>query len=167
MKNTDEKAWLQEKMEECDLLIKDMTLAVQNINRLKGGIGAKKLNPGRLGKLSDMGKERKAVILQNKAIKSMDTFLRGLGIHPAFSDFSQYRLDKTKEAVSTKDFLSRPKTQLAIKKQSLDLLRGLQHIKFIRRKMSSILLRMDKKEEELAILDKLDEIEKQIRDQLA
>lgn len=136
---TEEMSWIDDRIRDADLITAAIDRATDKLDeyREKTADNTTVLKPNAIGKLGDMGRSRKGVQVELKAIQDLNYFYNQLQVHDLYWDLAQIGRDNISEhlVVKAKDRLSRPKTQLQLKQQMLDLINQKKQVKRIRSKL--------------------------------
>lgn len=160
----DEKEWIAARRDEAENLYGQLERAADEIERLSGRIGRKKCMPKKWERLSDFGKSKKGVKLVVRLRRNVDSFLGKVGEHPIFQkEISGWMPGELKKAIPTDAVLSRPRTQLQLCQQAIEIRKTMVKLKGLRRRFLLRLRQIEASEHETLIAEKLDGVMESLR----
>lgn len=151
----EEMLWLEAKQGQAQILVGKINQSMSKLEDYLQKMERKTntLSPGPLGKLADMGVSRKAYQEEVLANQDLNKFYNSIADHLHYRNFVlEAPLEvEDRTIVGGSEKLSRPKTQLQIKQQYLDLLGHRDRVNRIKREMRlhEQQLKAKKKEEEI------------------
>lgn len=157
-----EKDWLNDRIVEADLIATAIDKATDKLDEYREKTAAHDtvLRPNAIGKLGDMGRSRKGVQVELMALQDLNYFYDQLQVHDLYWDLAEMGRSNLPEhlIVKASDKLSRPKTQLQLKQQMLDLINQKKHVKRIRSKLVYHKRQVELAEKEAQLSEKFDKM---------
>lgn len=129
-------AWLEDRIAEADLLENYLQMSADELMREADRVQGDYLNPGNIGRISDVGRSRKGVQVMAQAGNAVEDFLRELGCHPDFQDLVvEIQPLKREDLVLPRARFSRLVTKFQLVKQANRLMEKRAEIRVLRRRM--------------------------------
>lgn len=129
-------AWLEDRIAEADLLENYLRMSADELMREADRVQGDYLNPGNIGRISDVGRSRKGVQVMAQAGNAVEDFLRELGCHPDFQDLvAEIQPLKREDLVLPRARFSRLVTKFQLVKQANRLMEKRAEIRVLRRRM--------------------------------
>ena len=157
----EERAWLEAKMVRAEDILALIDRSIDRMDAYREKVSRHKevIRPKTFARLSDMGLSRKGLQLERQVQSLVEDFYSEIANYEEVSYLIIERKEKEPRGiVSGSDRLSRPKTQLQLKKQYLDLISWRSSVNRISNKMAFRLKKIDHKEKKDRLESKLDTI---------
>nr|WP_072514921.1 hypothetical protein [Ndongobacter massiliensis] len=161
----EEITWVKEQMQALEHVKKSLQTSVSDVDHLTETIGTEKLSPGRLGKLSDVGKSWQGVRTAARQLRTVKQVLSAIEKHPLFAESAQEAVEAltVEPLTSPQARFSRVQTQWKLRRQSATLQKSTVKVQALLRTLGRRLRQLEQQEKQAAWNEKLDALQESLQ----